>query len=188
MSSFPGRVTMLVNIGLYYAGWLACVLGAAGGHWEIGAAAGVALVGIHLGLAARRAVEWRLLLTVAPIGYAVDSVQAAAGLLVFAAGQPAWWAAPIWIGVMWMLFSATLRFAFAWLVGRWLLAAALGAAGGPAAYYAGHRLGAVDFHPVTGLSLAVLALVWAALLPALVRLGAVVGNRQPGSYTTPNAR
>lgn len=80
------------------------------------------------------------------------------------------------------LFSGTLRYAFHWLVGRPWLAAGFGAAGGPAAFYAGHRLGAVQFHPTTGLSLAVLAVVWAALFPLLVHLSTVLGGPERGAY------
>jgi hypothetical protein len=45
-----------------------------------------------------------------------------------------------------------------------------GAIGGPAAFYAGERLGAVQFHPTEGLSLTVLAVVWAILMPLLLHL------------------
>ena len=64
-----------------------------------------------------------------------------------------------------------------WLAGRPLLAAALGAGGGPPAFYAGFRLGAVEFHPTPGLSLAVLALVWALLLPLLMYLSVAAERR-----------
>ena len=120
------RTQLVFNVALYYAGWLACVLGAAGGRWEAGAAIGVALVALHVGLAERRADEIRLIVVVTAIGYTVDSLQTAFGLLIFASAQPAAWLAPAWIAVMWMLFACTLRYAFAWLRGAPLLAALLG--------------------------------------------------------------
>ena len=83
---------------------------------------------------------------------------------------------------MWMLFACTLRYAFGWLYGKPLLAALLGAVGGPAAFWAGQRLGAVSFHPTPGLSLGVLAIVWAALLPTLMGVAARIDSQGGGAY------
>jgi hypothetical protein len=51
-----------------------------------------------------------------------------------------------------------------WLLGRWWLASLFGAIGGPLAFYAGMRLGAVSF-PDPIAALAVLAVGWAVLMP-----------------------
>ena len=182
MSQASSRTVILFNIALYYAGWLACVLGAARGQWIGGALIGLALAMLHLGLSTQPRNELRLMITVFLIGVAVDSIQTALGLLRFDAGQPVRWLAPVWIGVMWMLFAITLRYAFHALDGRACLAALLGAVGGPAAFYAGHRLHAVQFHPTPGLSLFVLALVWCALFPVLMRVAHGFGGGNAGAY------
>lgn len=182
MGAASRRAQLIVNLLAYYAGWAACVLGAAAGHWRAGALVGLVLIALHLLAAARRGVELRLMVSVTALGYGIDSVQTGLGLLVFAAGQPAAWLAPVWIGVMWMLFSTTLRYTFHGLAGRHLLAATFGLIGGPAAFYAGERLGAVAFHPTPALSLTVLALVWAVLFPLLTAIAAVVGGGDRGRY------
>lgn len=182
MRAASRRGQLMVNLLAYYAGWAACVLSAAAGRWRAGAVCGLALVALHILCATRRGVELRLMITVTALGYGVDSMQTGLGLLVFDAGQPAAWLAPVWIGVMWMLFSTTLRYTFHWLAGRYLLAAAFGLIGGPAAFYAGERLGAVAFHPTPGLSLTVLALVWAALFPLLTAIAATIGGTEGGRY------
>jgi hypothetical protein len=69
---------------------------------------------------------------------------------------------------MWINFALTLRFSMSWLLGRYFLGAAIGALGGPAAYYAGARLGAVEFETSLTTSLVVVGLVWAAALPILL--------------------
>ena len=182
MPTLSPRAAAAINVALYYTGWLACVVGAAAGRWAAGTLLACGLAGVHLALARRRAVELRLMLMVGAIGYAVDSAQTALGLLVFAQGQPLPGMAPLWIGALWVLFAATLRYALCWLSGRPLLGALLGALGGPAAFYAGHRLGAVSFHPSPRLSLSVLAVVWAVLLPLLVALATAVGGGSDGRY------
>ena len=173
---------MLVNIAMYYAGWIACVVGAANGHWVVGSLVGLAIVGLHLALSTEVTTEAKILLAVAVIGYAVDSLQSAAGVLRFSSGQPIEPLAPVWIGVMWLLFGATLRYCFAWLGDTPGLAALLGAIGGPAAFFAGQRLGAVAFHPTAGLSLAVLAVVWALLFPLLLAVSRRLSGGTPGHY------
>lgn len=185
MDTSSRRLTVIVNLLAYYVGWLACVLGATSGRWQAGAAAGIALIVLHLAAVARPGTELRILLATTSIGYTVDSAQTAAGLLVFAAGQPAPWLAPVWIGVMWMLFSTTLRYGFHWLAGRYLRCSLFGLIGGPAAFWAGERLGAVAFNPVPGLSLALLAAVWAVLFPLLMAIAGVLGNHTAGRYRCP---
>ncbi|MGD8328513.1 MAG: DUF2878 domain-containing protein [Acidobacteriota bacterium] len=185
MDATTRRLPLVVNLLAYYAGWLACVMGAAWGHWQTGAAVGIVLTACHVAAAVRPGIELRILLAVTAIGYTVDSVQTAAGLLVFATGQPAPWLAPIWIGVVWMLFSTTLRYGFHWLAGRYLQCSVFGLIGGPAAFWAGERLGAVAFNPVPGLSLAVLAGLWAALFPLLMAIAAALGEGTSGRYRLP---
>lgn len=182
MDTLTPRATVFANLAIYYAGWLACVLGAAHGRWRLGALTCLALLGVHLLLSDQRGADLRLLVLVTAVGYAVDSVQTAAGLLIFADGQPHPWLAPLWIGALWMLFSGTLRYALQGLASHPLAAAALGALGGPAAFWGGHELGAVAFHPAPAVSLAVLAAVWALLLPALLRLTVLAAPRKPGRY------
>ena len=66
----------------------------------------------------------------------------------------------------------------AWLQGRPVLGAALGAIGGPLAFLAGERLGAVDFPRGHGVGLASLAVVWGVALPFLFR---IAGRTAPSS-------
>lgn len=70
------------------------------------------------------------------------------------------------------LTAASLR----WLQPRPLLAAVLGLVGGPLAWYAGARLGALEL-PDPSLALSVLGAGWAALMPLLLWLASRL-NRQ----------
>ena len=71
---------------------------------------------------------------------------------------------------MWMIFATTLNLSLRWLKGRWWLGTLFGAVGGPLAYYAGYKLGGVDFYQPMWLSLAALGVVWAVAMPSLMYL------------------
>ena len=76
-------------------------------------------------------------------------------------------AAPYWIVAMWALFATTVNLSLRWLKGRLWLALILGAIGGPLAYFAGYRFGAVTFLESTT-ALILLSLGWALWTPLLV--------------------
>ena len=163
----PFALTNLLNYLLYLAGWCALVFGAAAGRVWLGMAIALGLLMAHLFLARERRAEWRLALLAGSIGFVVDSAQVAAGLLTFPSGVLVPWLCPPWIVVMWMQFATTFRFSFRWVLASPGVAALAGAVGGPLAYVAGERLGAVVLGEPRTLVLAVLAVVWAMVLPAL---------------------
>jgi len=159
----------LVNFVAFYLGWFACVGGAGRGHFYLGPLVVLGLVALHLRLVPDPRRELRLLLTAAALGYSVDTAQTIIGVIRFGAASPVWWLPPLWLLGLWFIFGTTLNVSFLWLAGRYRLAAALGAISGPMSYYAGVRLGAAEFpHPV--FSFLTLAVVWAALMPVLVRV------------------
>ena len=55
--------------------------------------------------------------------------------------------APLWVG-LWMQFATIMPFSLRWLSRRYWLSSVLGLVGGPLAYYAGQKAGAVDFLPL----------------------------------------
>lgn len=178
---FSATQSKIINLVLYQLGWLSCVLGVAFGYPVSGAVAALLLVALHLLLADKRKAELGLILLACLLGAVVDGLQQAAGLLVFKE-DPRWpfWL-PLWLLVIWAQFATLFRFALSWLSGRALLAALFGAIGGPLAYAGGIRLGAAQFGPDPPLSLTVLALLWALLMPLLVGLSRRIDGRE-GRY------
>jgi len=85
-----------------------------------------------------------------------------------------------------MLFATTLNLSMRWLRGRIVLAAAIGCAGGPLAYLAGHRIGGIQFVDETS-ALLMLAVGWALLMPLLVRLGETFDGVSPQTATQVSA-
>lgn len=81
---------------------------------------------------------------------------------------------PAWMVALWVNFACTLHASLRWLLGRPLLAALLGALGGPLSYAAGARLGALSLGGDATGSLVAVAIEWAVALPLLTLLAARV--------------
>jgi hypothetical protein len=158
---------MLRNLIAFQIGWFACVLGAASGleAWGVGVAALVILM--HLVTASKPRVELALVVLAAVIGIAWETLLVALGWIEYPGSRWIVGLTPVWMVALWMVFATTLNISLAWLKERLLVAAALGAISGPAAYYGGGRLGALVLaEPVH--ALAALAIGWATLTPALL--------------------
>lgn len=161
----------ILNFTLSQAAWFACVLGAAHGLPWLGPAAVALFLGLCLKLSDKPAAELKLYASAALIGFIFDTGMAAAGFFFpLPHLLPAPWS-PLWLIVMWPNLAAMLNVSLAWLKGRYLLASALGAVGGPLAYYGGAKMGAVVVMP--GFSdLLAQAAGWAVVTPLLFLLAA----------------
>ena len=170
------RHAQLVNYSLYQIGWSACVLGGASHRPWTGLSIAVILVGVHLALSVERAVEVRLVVLATAVGAVVEMTQIAAGTYRFTSGTVTDALPPPWLLAMWAQFATTFRFSLRNVITRPVLALLFGAAGGPIAFLAGERIGAVTLLPPLGLGLLRLSISWAL---ALVIFSAVVRRVSP---------
>ena len=150
----------LGNAVLFQLGWFACVLGG-NSLWLL--LAGGALLA-HLLWISRSLAQVRLIAVVCVLGSTVDSLLLNAG--VFAFKQPGV-LIPFWLVLLWALLAITLNHCLAWTAKPLWRAILLGAIGGPLSYYAGQRLGAVQFPLGLWPTLLGLSLLWAGLFPLL---------------------
>jgi len=158
----------LGNFLAYQLAWFAVILGAAAGRAWLGATVALLVTAAHLWLRRDR-FELRLVALCALIGVLVDSTLAMTGQVRFAAAWPAD-LAPYWMVSLWIVFATTLNHSLRWLMRRPVAAALAGAAGGPLAYLAGAKLGALTLTtPATTLPL--IALLWT---PAMIALSMMV--------------
>ena len=155
-----------VQFCVFQAAWFACVLGAAHDQAAIGVASVALVVLIHLGLSKHRATDLALTTFAILLGLAWDTWMLRGGWVIYASQGPSSAWAPAWILALWALLATLLRGPLSWLHGRPLLAAALGAVGGPMSYLAAVRLGAGQF-PDPAQALVVLAAGWAVMTPLL---------------------
>jgi len=174
---------VFVNFIAFQVGWFAVALGAANGLPWAGTAVVLAIIAWHLRHAQRPRAELVLVFSAAAIGALFDSALAALGLVVFPNGMLVEGTAPHWMIALWMLFATTLNVSLGWLKRSLLLAAAFGAVGGPLAYLAGAKLGALAIaQPVAGTAL--LALGWAVLTPLLLIIArSLDGFARPATLT-----
>lgn len=172
-----------LNLLMYEAGWLACVLGASWGFADAGSAFAGLLVLVHIGLSTERSIELRLALAAMFLGCIVDTICIRAGVLHFAdrgliPGSP-----PFWMTVLWVQFATTLRYSLSWLQGHSLLTGIFGLVGAPAAFRGGARLGAVKLCSPAFPGLLLLGILWAIAMPLLVWLSRRLGRQQaPAGY------
>ena len=163
---------ILVNIVAFYGTWFACVLGAAYQWLLVGPISVLVLLGLHFYFLPNYPAgqECRLLITAGVLGLVLDSLQAFLGVFSFMKTGPGAWISPVWMVSLWVAFATTLHTSLHWLLGRYGLAALLGAIGGPLSYYAGAQLGALRLNPDSTFSLIVMALAWGVAMPVLVWL------------------
>ena len=159
---------ILQNFLLFQVGWFACVLGGASADMSwIGVALVCGIIAVHLFKANDVRPEIQLILVTVLLGTGWDSLLTTLGMYEFATGLLIDGLAPYWLIAMWALFATTLNVSMTWMKGRYLLAAAVGLIGGPLAYYAGHKLGAVNFSD-TASTLTAVGAGWFFIMPALV--------------------
>lgn len=155
-----------LNFAAFQAGWFACILGAAQGLSWLGPIAVAGCLGAALGARRHRAVFALRMTGAAGLGFIADTVLLRLGVLQF---NTETLVSPVWMTALWPNLAATLDSSFEWLSGRYLIAALVGAVCGPAAYYAGARLGALRLDP-TPVTVGAIAVEWAATLPLLLLL------------------
>ncbi len=176
-------MAVFANFCLYQLGWFACVWGAGIDRPGLGMTCAVVLVVVHLRLSGGTLRQLTLMATAGVIGLTIDTLQLWWGVFHFPHGVVVPWLAPLWVGVLWIQFATILPFSLRWLSRRYWLSAVLGLVGGPLAYYAGEKAGAVEFLPPRFLHFAVLGVVWSVAFPALIwvsdrlDLVAAVGGR-----------
>lgn len=109
----------------------------------MGTGIALTIVVLHLAYAFDPLTELKLILAAAGIGIILDPTLAFAGLIAFASGTLFDGLAAHWMVALWMVFAITLNVSLRWLKERPMVAVVLGGVGGPIAYVAGEKLGAV---------------------------------------------
>jgi hypothetical protein len=161
-------VNFWVEFAAYQTVWFVAVIAAGDGHAWPGALAAAMFVAVQWLRSPRRGGLAMLLGLALLGGVLVDGLLALSGLARYAAAWPSPLAAPAWILGLWCAFATTLTGSLRVLQTHLGAAAAIGAIGAPLAYLGAARgWGAVAFAEPAVWGLALLALGWALVLPAL---------------------
>ncbi|MDX2174960.1 MAG: DUF2878 domain-containing protein [Candidatus Sumerlaeia bacterium] len=163
------KTYLVVNALGYYACWFACILGAVAGLWFAGPLVVAAFIAVHLSKVSDRPREGLFLAACAGGGFVLDTALAAAGMYRFHLNDVApEWMSPLWMVALWPAFGATMNASMRFMRGKLALLAVFGGVGGPLAYFAGWRLGAVEIGEPLWMAMAALAVAWAVATPLLM--------------------
>lgn len=160
--------------------WLSVVFGAVWSMQWLGLVAVSAFTAYEVLIRERK---WLLVpaVVVGVLGYAVDNAYVLAGLMKFSDPGVAY--APYWMALLWVNFALIVEHGLAWLSNRPVLAAGLGAIGGPLAYLSGVKLGLIELTAPSAVVMSAIALTWAVAMPLLLYfLGPNRGAEKTSSF------
>jgi hypothetical protein len=155
------HLRLIANIALYQIVWFLCVLGG-----NSGGMVAFVLVMLHLFFSEKRLADLKMMALLLIAGLLIDGTLLATGFFSFTKDNG--WPIPLWLGVIWLGLATLVHHSLAWMRGRYLLSALFGALGGPLAYWAGERLGAMQFNLTLFSSVVILAGIWAVLWPLVI--------------------
>jgi hypothetical protein len=164
------NVPLLLNFVCFQVVWFVTLQAAAGGRAWIGLLALAAFVAVQARISRVPGADLRLAACAALGGLLVDTLFIQGGLLRYASPGPLPALAPAWILAMWANFGLTLNSSLGWLQGRAVLAAGLGAVGGPMAYLAGVKIGAATLAAPPLAVYGGVAIAWGIATPVLLDL------------------
>ncbi len=160
---------VFINFVMYQLAWLTCVLGAAYQLPWLALIVALIFIGTQLVWTPHPANELALLFIAGVIGAVFDQLLLNHGIIQYQAHGWSGAIVPIWIIGLWIAFASTLNVSLRWLRDYRVAQILLGMMGGPVAYYAAEKLGAVTV-TVTPASYIVLGIGWGLMTPLLVKL------------------
>ena len=157
------RAHQWANFAAFQLAWLVAVWGASAGLWWLGPVAVAAWVSVYSIWQKCARAEALLWLGAGLLGAMTDSLLVWSGAMAFPeSAGPAFPTTP-WMVALWINFAAALRHCMGWLCGRFVLATVFGAIGGPLAYLAGSKFGALEIQ-----SLPAIVVAWLLVMPGLL--------------------
>lgn len=149
---------IIINFVLFQITWFACVLGAAKGYPWLGAIVVSLSLMWHFSQAKYKFQEATWCLIALTIGALFDQFMLSFQFIHYQNNGWAQTIVPVWILALWLAFALTLNVSMRWLHGKYLISLLFGAVGGPLAYMAAQKLGAVKLGEH---SLIILSVGWA---------------------------
>ena len=156
----------IINFVLFQAAWFVCVLGASYDRTYFALLIATIILLIHFAIIKKRLLELKLILIAATIGLFFDGALLNFDLIIYNDPGLPYPFTPIWIVMLWMIFAMTLNHSLAWLSQKIYISIFFGAIGGPLAYVAGEKLGAITL--LSNNSIITLSIGWALITPILI--------------------
>lgn len=156
----------IINFVLFQAAWFVCVLGASYDRTYVALLIATIILLIHFAIIKKRLLELKLILIAGIIGFFFDGALLNFDLIIYNDPGLPYPLTPIWIVMLWMIFAMTLNHSLAWLSQKIYISIFFGAIGGPLAYVAGEKLGAITL--LSNNSIITLSIGWALITPILI--------------------
>lgn len=171
----------LINFALFQLLWFSCVLGTAYGVPWLGLISLSAFVIVHTLISPNRYADILLGAICLSCGLILDTAWSYFGWLTFVSYE---WApmAPLWLLSLWFGFGLTLNHSMAWMQGRYALALVAGAVFGPLSYFAGVRLGAMQWLEADK-ALAALLISWGLFMPFIMHVATRINRAFPATLS-----
>ncbi len=165
------RTLLIINFIGFQLVWFACVLGGAHDLLWAGPVAVAPLIIWHLGNATLPSSELRLLIIGTLLGSLFDQALLSSGWIAYPESGWPTGLLPPWMVALWLGFCTTLNVSMRWLRTLPVIAVLFGAVGGPLAYWAGVKLGAMVWLQPVNVAIS-LAIGWGVMMLVLSRLSA----------------
>lgn len=172
MADLRGLHKTIINFIGFQIGWFACVLGGAYGMPLLGPLLAIPIMAWHFSQAHDWPKELSLIIIIALTGSLFDQFLLWLGWIQYPASSLPSWLLPVWMTTLWVMFSSTLNVSLRWMRGRYVIGFIFGMIGGPVAYLAGQKLGAMALISQTNV-LIVLAVGWSLMMPAMLWLSSI---------------
>ena len=156
----------IINFVLFQAAWFVCVLGASYNHTYLALTLSLIILLLHFAIIKNRMLELKLIIIAGLIGLLFDGALLNFDLIIYNDPGLPYPFTPIWIVMLWMIFAMTLNHSLAWLSQKIYVSVLFGAMGGPLAYIAGEKLGAITL--LSTYSIITLSIGWALITPLLL--------------------
>ena len=153
------------NLVIFQLCWLTCVLGAAAKLPLAGPAAILLLLTLESRLFDNFERKLKGYCVVAIIGIGIDLIAIKTGAFSFEADGYALFGYPIWMCALWFGFATTFDSSLHWMKSRLWALLLFGLKGGPVAFYAASKLGAINIGPDAFTSYCIIGLTWALIIP-----------------------
>lgn len=176
--------SVIINFLLFQLAWFASVIGAAKGMPWFGVGFTTLVVAWHLYTAKNVKAALTLIIIALIVGAVFDQAMLYYGFIDYQ--QHGWTAifgesinnelVPVWILALWLGFTTALNVSLRWMRGLHVVAILFGAIGGPLAYMAAQKLGAVTLYG--NQSIIALSVGWAVITPVLLMISTKFDGHQ----------
>lgn len=166
--------------------WFALVIGAGAGHWWPGLIALLLFAAATLATSPWSRTDVKLVGVALVFGFLFETILVQTGILRFEVPIPWPNLAPVWMLGLWANFALSINHSLAFLSGRPVASAVLGAIAGPLAYWsAASVFGAAQVLAPLTVAMGILAVGYAVATPVLTELARAWRVAEESARSTP---